>query len=158
MSIKVSIRNFKEVDCAAILRLVRILAKFENALEQVQITEQLLVEDGLGNAPAFSCFVAELEDNIVGMALYYPRYSTWKGRYLYLEDLVVDEKFRGNGIGKALLDRVIEVAKVENAARLEWQVLDWNTSAIEFYKKYEATLDYEWINVRLTREQMAGRA
>ena len=158
MSIKVTIRKAKEEDCSAIVHLVRVLAEYENALEQVEITASCLVKDGFGKDPAFACLVAEVDDKIVGMALYYSRYSTWKGPYLYLEDLVVEEKNRGKGIGKALLDGVIEEARSENAARLEWQVLDWNSPAIEFYKKYEATLDDEWVNVRLTREQMAGKA
>ncbi|MFT4680808.1 MAG: GNAT superfamily N-acetyltransferase [Flavobacteriales bacterium] len=154
---EVTIRKAIEADCEAIIDLIKVLASFENALDQVKLTAKMLLEDGFGNDPSYSCLVAEGNSKVVGMALFYPRYSTWKGRYLYLEDLVVDKDHRGTGIGSALLNGVITEARKRNSARLEWQVLDWNASAIEFYKKYEATLDDEWINVRLTREQLAER-
>jgi GNAT superfamily N-acetyltransferase len=157
MSDKVIIRKANEGDCHAMISMIKILAEFENALKHVDLTEKMLLEDGFGTDPAYSCLVAETNTTVVGMALFYPRYSTWKGRFLYLEDLVVEEGSRGKGIGSALLNGVIEEARKQNSARLEWQVLDWNSSAIEFYKKYEATLDDEWINVRLTREEIAER-
>ena len=99
-------------------------------------------------------FVAELHDKVLGVALYYEKYSTWKGRCIYLEDLIVTEKHRGIGAGKALFEAVIQEAKQRNSGRMEWQVLDWNQSAIDFYKKYEAELDGEWINGKFRREQL----
>ena len=150
----VTIRTAKEGDCPAIFELIKELAKFENAANQVDITTETLRNDGFKKNPSYHCIVAESNNSIIGMALFYPRYSTWKGPYLYLEDLVVSDESRGQGIGSALLNTVINEARKQNSARLEWQVLDWNASAIEFYKKYEATLSDEWMNVRLTREQI----
>lgn len=153
--IEVVIRKSNSQDSEAILDLIMELARYEKSLAQVKITAEILAKDGYGDKPEFECFVAEKQGKVVGMALFYPRYSTWKGKYLYLEDLIVTESYRGKGIGKALLDQVIAIAKERNSARLEWQVLDWNTPAIDFYKKYEADFDEEWINVRLTREKLA---
>jgi len=141
-------------DASTILRLIRDLARYEKAEKEVVITTETLINDGFENGRSFECTVAEIDGNVVGVALYYPRYSTWKGKYLYLEDLIVMERERGKGIGSALLKEVITIAKAQNAARLEWQVLDWNKGAIRFYEKVGATLDNEWINARLTREQM----
>ena len=109
---------------------------------------------GFGSNKIFDFFVAQENDVIIGMALYYFKYSTWKGKCLFLEDIIVTESQRGKGIGKLLFDKIIEVSKETNVRRMEWQVLDWNTPAINFYKKYAATLDGEWINGKLTNAQL----
>ena len=102
----------------------------------------------------FDCIVAEIENNVVGFALYYTGYSTWKGRTLYLEDFLVSEDYRGKGIGRLLFNQVILEAKKRNVKRMDWQVIDWNEPAINFYSKYNATLDGEWINGRLFEEDI----
>ena len=106
-------------------------------------------EDGFGKNPVFNFYVAELNNKIIGIAVYFIKYSTWKGKGLYLDDLFVTEKFRGKGIGKKLFDIIIEEAKKIKAKQLHWQVLDWNTPAIDFYKKYGATIDAEWLDCKL---------
>jgi GNAT superfamily N-acetyltransferase len=112
------------------------------------------MEDGFGLNPIYGLFVAELESTIVGIALYYEKYSTWQGRCIYLEDIIVTESQRGNGLGHRLFQAVIDMANQRNSARMEWQVLDWNEPAINFYRKYNANLDGEWLNGKLTREQI----
>lgn len=144
------IRKGKKDDCAALLSLIQELADYENAHEEVTLTLEDLIEDGFGVQPLFEFLVAELEGKIVGIALYYPRYSTWKGETLYLEDLVIQKKHRGKKIGTALFDKLLLEAKKRKVKRLEWQVLNWNEPALNFYKKYQASFDGEWINGRLT--------
>ncbi len=144
-----NIRKATIEDVPAIMELVRELAVYEKAPEEVTNTEERMRKEGFGENPAFECILAEKDGTVVGMSLYYYRYSTWKGRRLYLEDLIVTEKARGTGLGKILLDRTIEIAKEEGCSGMMWQVLDWNTPAIEFYKKYNARLDGEWINCHL---------
>lgn len=134
--------------------LIKELALYEKAPQEVTVTLDELVADGFGDNPIYGLFVAEQGNVIVGIALYYEKYSTWKGRSLFLEDIIVTESKRGNGIGHALFQSVIAVAKERNSARMEWQVLDWNEPAINFYKKYNANLDAEWLNGKLTREQI----
>ncbi len=142
-----NIRKATEKDILCVYKLIIELADFEKGLPQVTNTEQQLAKDFHQNL--FDCIVAEIDEKIVGMSLYYFRYSTWKGKRLYLEDLIVTEPYKNKGIGKALLNKTIEIAKHTNCSGMLWQVLDWNTSAIEFYKKYNATFDNEWINVHL---------
>ena len=125
------------------------LAVYEHAEDQVTNTVEELSEHGFGPNPAFECFVAEKEDEVVGFALYYTSYSTWKGNCLYLEDLLVTQSERRAGIGKLLFDKVLATAKERGAKRFDWQVLEWNEPAINFYKKYNADLDPEWINGKL---------
>ncbi|ADQ17046.1 Diamine N-acetyltransferase [Leadbetterella byssophila DSM 17132] len=144
-----NIRKATIEDVPAIMELVRELAVYEKAPEEVTNTEERMRKEGFGEHPAFECILAEKDGTVVGMSLYYYRYSTWKGRRLYLEDLIVTEKARGTGLGKILLDRTIEIAKEVGCSGMMWQVLDWNTPAIEFYKKYNARLDGEWINCHL---------
>ena len=144
-----NIRKATIEDVPAIMELVRELAVYEKAPEEVTNTEEKMRKEGFGENPSFECILAEKDGTVVGMSLYYYRYSTWKGRRLYLEDLIVTEKARGTGLGKILLDRTIEIAKEEGCSGMMWQVLDWNTPAIEFYKKYNARLDGEWINCHL---------
>jgi GNAT superfamily N-acetyltransferase len=145
----INIRKAEKKDTKEILRLVMELAKYENAVGEVTNTEKGIEEEGFGENPAFECFLAENNDTVVGMALYYYRYSTWKGRRLYLEDLIVTESFRGKGVGKLLFEALIFKAKNENCTGMMWQVLDWNESAIDFYKKYGTRFDEGWLNCHL---------
>ena len=148
------IRKGTKKDLPKVLSLIKELALYEKAPDEVTITLDELIEDGFGSNPIYGLFVAEQEEDIIGIALYYEKYSTWKGRCLYLEDIVVTEQKRGTGIGHRLFQEVIEVAKARNSARMEWQVLDWNEPAIGFYKRYNANLDGEWLNGKFTREQI----
>ena len=141
-------------DTPKVLGLVRELAVFENAPNEVTLTIDELIEDGFGANPIYGLFVAEEYSEIIGMALYYEKYSTWKGRSLFLEDIIVTESKRGLGIGHRLFKEVISVAKTKNSARMEWQVLDWNEPAITFYRQHNAELNGEWLNGKLTREQI----
>ena len=113
-------------------------------------------EDGFGEKPVFEFFVAEEDGEVVGTAIFYYRYSTWKGKAIYLEDLVVKEAKRGKGYGKLLLDAIVDKAKKENCKQVRWQVLDWNEPAIGFYKSLGATIDEEWFNCTLDAEQIAN--
>ncbi len=142
----VIIRKAERNDCAAMMELIKELALYEKAPEQVTVTMNHFEESGFGANPIWFAYVAVVNDQVVGMALYYIRYSTWKGQRLYLEDILVTETFRGKGIGKLLLDRLIAVAKEKNYSGLMWQVLEWNEPAINFYKKYDVIFDNEWIN------------
>ena len=152
MEIKIR-KGYKE-DLPAVLGLIRELATFERAPNDVVVTLEDMEEDGFGDRPIFKFFVAEAEGKIVGMALYYIKYSTWKGKCVFLEDLMVTEKYRRFKIGKQLFEEVVKAAKKMKARRVEWQVLDWNTPAIEFYKKYDSDFMKEWLNCRLTEEQI----
>ena len=148
------IRRGIKSDLPQVLELIHELAVYEKAPEQVEITLQQLEEDGFGESPVYGFFVAEDGDRIVGIALYYFRYSTWKGKAVYLEDLVVRESERGKGYGQMLLDAIIHEAKRTNSKQVRWQVLDWNEPAINFYKKLGAELDSEWINCTLNAQQI----
>ena len=142
-------------DIPEILSLIKQLAFYEKAPNEVTVTHEILLRDGFGEHKIFDCFVARSSDNsLLGMALYYTKYSTWKGRCLYLEDIIVDQQHRGNGIGKELFRAVYDVARNTHAGRLEWQVLDWNEPAIGFYKRFKAHFDSEWINCKYTYEQL----
>jgi GNAT superfamily N-acetyltransferase len=156
MQQKVCIRTGEPKDVGSVMNLIRQLAIFERAEKEVEITETILLKDGFGEKPLFEFFVAELDSAVVGLALYYTKYSTWKGACIYLEDLIVDENHRNLGIGQVLFDAVKHIAKQRNAGRMEWQVLDWNENAIRFYQKQNAVLDDEWLNGKLTREMMAS--
>ena len=128
----------------AVLDLITELAVFERQPDAVVVTVADLVRDGFQENPLFHTFVAELEGTIVGMALYYYRYSTWKGKTIHLEDLILKEKFRKQGIGFALYQKVIETGYREGVRRIEWNVLDWNTPAIAFYQKTGAEVFDDW--------------
>ena len=149
----VEIREATPQDIPRIHELIVELAVFEKEPDSVHTTPSELLEDGFGENPAFKAFVAVEEDIVQGFALTYVNYSTWNGRCLYLEDLCVTQSCRGKGIGSLLFERVVEEAKNRKVRRMDWQVLEWNEPAIEFYKKYEATLDGEWINGRLFFER-----
>ena len=150
----IHIRKGTEYDIEQALSLIKELAIYEKAPDEVEVTPNEMRAWGFGSNKIFDFFVAEENDVIIGMALYYFKYSTWKGKCLFLEDIIVTETQRGKGIGKLLFDKIIEVSKETNVRRMEWQVLDWNTPAINFYKKYAATLDGEWINGKLTKVQL----
>lgn len=153
------IRRARKEDCPRLLELVRELAEYEKAPEEVTITLEHFTESGFGNHPVWWAFVAESvslhsgeglrEGQILGCALYYIRFSTWKGQRMYLEDIIVAKDQRGRGIGKMLFDKLIEETKERKLYGMVWQVLDWNESAINFYKKYHTTFDPGWVNVTL---------
>jgi GNAT superfamily N-acetyltransferase len=147
-----NIRKGEKKDIKAVLELIRELAVFEKEPEAVVVTVADLERDGFGDNPLFYTFVAEVENEIVGMALYYYRYSTWKGRTIHLEDLIVKEKMRGTGLGSALYTKIIEQGKADNVRRIEWNVLDWNTPAVEFYKKSGAKVLEDWNVVQMDEQ------
>jgi GNAT superfamily N-acetyltransferase len=154
MKSTITIREGEKEDLPRVLELIKELAEYERAPHEVINTVEKMEQDGFGPSPIFGLFVAEAGQGIVGIALYYWRYSTWKGKRLYLEDIVVTEKERGRGIGKQLFDRVMKHALDQNCTGMMWQVLDWNEPAINFYKKYGARLDGEWINASLEADQI----
>ena len=142
-------REGKKEDLPAVYELIRELAIYENGLDQVSNTIQKMETDGFGPTPIYGLIVAESNTQITGSAIYYYRYSTWKGKRMYLEDLIVTEQERGAGAGKLLFDEIIEIAKRTGCTGMMWQVLDWNEPAINFYKKYRANFDGEWINCNI---------
>jgi GNAT superfamily N-acetyltransferase len=139
-----TIRKGNPEDMEAVLGLIQELAAFEKEPDAVLITVDDLTRDGFGEVPLFQVFVAEVDSEIVGIALYYYRYSTWKGRTIHLEDLVVKDKMRGTGVGYALYSEIIKQGKKDKVRRIEWNVLDWNTPAIEFYEKSGAKVLGDW--------------
>jgi GNAT superfamily N-acetyltransferase len=151
---QVNIREGRKEDLPRVLELVKELAAYERAPHAVTNTIALMEEDGFGTNPVYGFFVAEIEDRIIGLSLYYWRYSTWKGKRLYLEDIIVTETERGRGAGKLLFDRTMEKALEDNCTGMMWQVLEWNEPAINFYKKYGSHLDSEWVNCNLEADQI----
>jgi ribosomal protein S18 acetylase RimI-like enzyme len=145
----VIIRKAVREDCYSIFNLVKELAKFEDASHEVTITLEQFTQDGFGNSPVWGAFVAELKGKIVGISLFYDRFSTWKGRRLYLEDLVVTESLRGKKIGKKLFEATLEYGQSNLYSGMVFQVLEWNESAINFYRKYDPKFDNEWLNVAI---------
>ena len=131
------------------LELIRELARYEKAPDAVTVSLDEFIDAGFGSQPVWEAFVAEADGIIVGMSLFYIRYSTWKGRRLYLEDLIVTERMRGQGIGKKLFDETLRLSRHRQYAGMYWQVLDWNEPAIKFYQQYGATFDAEWLNVSI---------
>jgi len=144
-----SIREGKITDMPSVLELIKELAHFEKEADAVVISVADLKKDGFGNSPLFKTFVAEIGQEIVGMALFYPRYSTWKGPTIHLEDLIVKKSKRGLNIGSSLYNEVIKYGNTLGVKRIEWVVLDWNTPAIEFYKKTGAHILDDWKTVQI---------
>ena len=151
---EINIREGRKEDLARVLELIKELAEFERAPHEVSNTLDRLEEDGFGAHPVYGFFVAEIDGRVIGLSLYYWRYSTWKGKRLYLEDIIVTESERGKGAGKLLFDRTMQKALEENCTGMMWQVLEWNEPAINFYKKYGSKLDGEWVNCNLEAEQI----
>jgi GNAT superfamily N-acetyltransferase len=151
---EITIRKGEKTDIPAVLSLIRELALYEKAPHEVTNTEADMERDGFGDHPVFRLLMAEADGEVAGMAIYFIKYSTWKGKGVYLDDIVVRESFRGNGIGKKLMDAVIRDSHEIGAKQLHWQVLDWNEPAIRFYKRYGASFDPEWINCKLDERQI----
>jgi len=151
---KVNIRVAVKADCERLLELINELALYERAPEEVTVTLAEFEEAGFGVNPVWKAFVAELNGTIQGFALYYIRYSTWKGCRLYLEDFLVTESLRGKGIGKILFETIIQEANDLGLNGMTWQVLDWNEPALNFYQKYEAQIESGWLNGSLSKEQI----
>lgn len=144
-----NIRKGKPEDMKSVLELIQELAIFEKEPDAVLITVDDLVRDGFGEKPLFHVFVAEVEEEIVGIALYYYRYSTWKGKTIHLEDLIVKDKMRGSGLGFALYSEIMKQGKKDNVRRIDWNVLDWNTPAVKFYENSGAKVLNEWRVVQM---------
>jgi GNAT superfamily N-acetyltransferase len=149
---KFSIRKGVKKDAVSILKLIHELAVFENEPEAVEITVEDLEKDGFGEHPLFQVLVAEQDEEIVGMALYYNRYSTWKGKTIHLEDLIVKSSMRGKNIGGALYESVLKQGYEEKVRRVEWVVLDWNTPARDFYINSGAKILHGWETVQMDSE------
>ncbi len=150
------IRKGEQKDMKSVLELIQELAVFEKEPDAVELTVADLERDGFGSNPLFHTFVAEIDEEIVGIALYYYRYSTWKGKTIHLEDLIVKENQRGSGVGFALYSKIIEQGKMDNVRRIEWAVLDWNIPAIEFYKKSGAKILEDWRTVQMNEQQISN--
>ena len=149
-----SIRPAVEQDCQRLMELVRELATYEKAPDEVTVSNEHFRESGFGPNPVWWAFVVEVDGRVEGLALYYIRYSTWKGQRLYLEDLIVTEERRGMGLGKLLFEQLISETKEKNFSGMVWQVLDWNEPAIRFYKKYGAMIEAAWLNCSI---EVGGR-
>ena len=151
---KILLREGKKSDMAAVLLLIKELATFEKEENAVEVTQDDLERDGFGNLPAFKIFVAEQEGEVIGMALFYERYSTWKGRIIHLEDLIVKKAYRGKGVGKALYTKVLTYADDRNLKRVSWEVLDWNKVAIDFYTSTGAKIMEGWQVVHMNEKSL----
>ncbi len=148
------IREGQESDLPEIRKLVVELAVYEKEPDAVQTTVESMAADGFGERPVFGCIVALWNETVVGVSIHYDRYSTWRGRCLYLEDLIVTQSHRGKGIGKALFERTVRKACDDGYYGMSWQVLDWNEPAIGFYQSFQTQFDEQWINCQLSREQL----
>ena len=147
-----NIRKATTTDMSQVLDLINELAVFEKEPDAVEITVEDLLQNGFGNQPSFQCFVAEIDNKIEGIALVYPRFSTWKGIVLHLEDLIVSQNRRGLGLGSALLDEVVKYGAALGVKRISWEVLNWNEPAIAFYERKGADIKRDWNVVHLTEE------
>lgn len=146
----IQIRKARIDDCPRLLELIKELAEYEKAPNEVTVSMDEFEAAGFGPDAVWEAYVADVDGRIEGMALYYVRYSTWKGRRLYLEDIIVTEKQRGKGLGKLLFDKVLEISKEKGYSGMVWQVLDWNEPAIKFYKNYGAAIEDGWLNASVT--------
>lgn len=142
----IKIRKARKQDCEQIMSLIKELAEYEKAPQEVTVPINHFVNSGFGRKPIWWAFVAEENHAILGFALYYIRYSTWKGQRMYLEDILVTKEARNKGIGSLLMNKLIEEAHKKKLSGIVWQVLKWNEPAIQFYKKYNASFDDEWLN------------
>lgn len=152
-----TIRKATATDCKQLLELVRELARYERAPDEVTVSLDEFIDAGFGDHPVWEAFVAEVDGHIVGMSLFYIRYSTWKGRRLYLEDIIVTEHMRGKGVGKLLFDETWKECQSRGYSGMVWQVLEWNEPAIQFYEKYGATFDDEWVNVAIASPEAISK-
>lgn len=150
----IQLRFAVKEDCPRLLELINELAVYEKAPEEVTVTLAEFEDAGFGTQPVWKAFVAEDITGILGFALYYTRYSTWKGCRLYLEDFIVTESQRGKGLGKILFERVMKEARDKNYNGMTWQVLDWNEPAINFYNKYNAQIETGWLNASFSKDQL----
>lgn len=148
------VRIAREKDMPQVLELIRELARFEKEPDAVDISAEDLVKEGFSDQPLFRCFVAEADSEVVGMALVYFRFSTWKGRTLHLEDLIVKESYRGKGIGEALYTAVMKYGHEQGVKRVEWVVLDWNYGALKFYERSGATILKDWYLAQMDEESL----
>ena len=149
-----TIRQAVKEDMPQVLALIKQLAEFEKEPNAVEVTVADLENDGFGEKPAFFCYVAEVENKVEGIALAYDRYSTWKGKAIHLEDLIVNQKFRGLGIGSALLDEIVKHGHSIGVKRINWEVLDWNEPAIDFYESKGAKVMRDWDVVQMSKESI----
>ncbi|MDK2908911.1 MAG: hypothetical protein PWR20_478 [Bacteroidales bacterium] len=150
----ITISEATPADVDDMVLLIRELAAYERAPHEATLTANDLLRDGFGPRPYFHALLAKVDGQTVGMAFWYFTYSTWKGKVLYLEDLIVRESWRGKGIGQKLFEELIRLAARHRVKRMQWQVLHWNESALAFYRKYQATLSHEWMNGMLTEEKI----
>lgn len=151
---EIIIRKGKKEDLPAVLDLIKELADYENALDKVTLTLKELENDGFGKRPWYWFLVAEKDNQIIGLSFYFVRYSTWKGKFLFLEDFVIKEEYKRQGIGSLLFEETVKICQELRTNGMIWQVLDWNTPAINFYKKYNADISGEWLNGKLTKDQI----
>ena len=151
MSIRIALKK----DAEFIIKMIRELAEYEKALDQMHVTSSELVRDGFGDKPLFECLILEHENESVGIAIFFYKYSTWKGKTLYLEDLYVMPRARKNGLGMKAMKFLANYAIEQKCRRFEWQVLDWNQPSIDFYKSFNTDLDNGWINCRLENERIS---
>tara|TARA_B100001142_G_scaffold311908_1_gene346769 strand:+ start:11157 stop:11633 length:477 start_codon:yes stop_codon:yes gene_type:complete len=151
---KTTIRKGVKKDLPFVLSLIKELADYEGALEEVTITLEILEKDGFENHPLYRFLVAENNNQIIGLSFYWIRYSTWKGKFLFLEDFVIKEEYRRLGVGSKLFEATIRMCKELDVNGMCWQVLDWNTQAIDFYKKYNAEISNSWLNGKLEKKQI----
>ncbi len=152
----INIREGRKEDLPRVLELIHELAEYERAPHEVTNTLEQLERDGFGPHPVYGFFVAIANEHIIGLSLYYWRYSTWKGKRLYLEDIIVTESKRGTGTGQLLFHATMKKAEEENCTGMMWQVLDWNEPAIRFYKKYGTRFDSGWVNCHLEADGIAA--
>ena len=151
---KIKIRRGEKKDLPEVLKLIKELADYENALEEVTITLEDLEKDGFESNPCYWFLIAEDKNQIIGLSFYFFRYSTWKGKFLFLEDFVIKENYRRSGIGSKLFEETVKICHDLKLNGMTWQVLDWNTPAIDFYKKYHANISASWLNGKLTKKQI----